>query len=301
MPNPLDLAFAHQRAILRIRAKAEAAVDSVWADVAGVSDVELATFLEQITPIVEGARLASVNMTAGYLRSFLQLTDGISPNVADFVAEDVAAGIRNGADLVEVYTRPIVTARAALSKGADYMDAMQKGRERLATTMATDVQLGMRDTVYEYGRRVPQFKTFRRVLQGGKVCALCVVASTQTYYTGSLMPIHNNCDCGVVPETDYFVPRDVNTQRLKDARAFLGEKYSGKAAYRGTRADGSRMASKITGSGWVDEDGKVHFGLPDNPDQAKAILPDVKVEQHGELGPTLVDDAHKFTGPDEVG
>lgn len=299
MAEPLALAQAHQATILRIRARAQTAVDSIWSDVAGVSDAELAAFLERVTPIVQGARLASVNMTAGYLRNFVQTTDGISPDVADFIAEDIAAGLRNGAALDAVYARPIITARAALSRGTSYVDAMRQGRDRLETTIATDVQLGMRDAVYEYGRRVPQFRAFRRVLAGGTVCALCVVASTQTYYRGDLMPIHNNCDCGVVPETESYVPDDVNRQRLRDAREFAGEKYR---SYRGYDADGKREASPLTQiHGYVDEDGNVVFGAPEKLEDAKAILPDVTVEDHGELGPTLVDESHKFTGPDEVG
>lgn len=299
MADPLVLAHAHQSAILRIRARAQAAVDGIWSDLAGVSDVELAGFLDQITPIVQGARLASVNVTAGYLRRFVQLTDGITPDVADFVAADIAGNIRNGAALDEVYARPIITARAALSRGAGYMDAMRQGRERLDTTVATDVQLGMRDAAYEYGRRVPQIRAWRRVLQGGKVCALCVVASTQVYRTGDLMPIHPNCDCGVVPETESYVPRDVNEQRLRDAREFSGEAYR---AYRPTDANGDRVPHPMTGiHGYVDEDGTVRFGTPSDPESVKAFLPDATVEQHGELGPTLVTADHHFTGPDEVG
>ena len=40
---------------------------------------------------------------------------------------------------------------------------------------------------------------YRRVLTGRENCALCVVASTQRYYRGDLLPIHPGCDCGVQP------------------------------------------------------------------------------------------------------
>jgi hypothetical protein len=285
---------------MRIRELAQSAVDGVWADVAGVTDAELAAFLEQITPIVQGARLASVEMTSGYIRRTLQLTDGISPDVADFIAEDVANGIRNGAALEEVYARPIITARTALSKGANYADAMRQGKNRLDTTVATDVQVGMRDTVYEYGRRVPQIRAWRRVLAPGKVCGLCVAASTQIYRTGALMPIHDNCDCGVIPETENFIPRDVNAKRLRDLQTNAGENYSKKTYRDHTNRRNEHHASGLKSvRGWVDDEGGIHYGNP--PEDAKAVLPPTTVREHGELGPTLVDASHEFTGPDEVG
>lgn len=40
---------------------------------------------------------------------------------------------------------------------------------------------------------------YRRVLTGRENCALCVVASTQRYYRGDLLPIHPGCDCDVQP------------------------------------------------------------------------------------------------------
>lgn len=286
---------------MRIRDLAQNAVDGIWSDVAGVSDAELAAFLDQVAPIVRGARLASVEMTSGYVRQTLQLTDGISPDVADFIAEDVANGIRNGAALEEVYARPIITARTALSKGQSYADAMRQGKDRLDTTVATDVQLGMRDAVYEYGRRVPQIRAWRRVLAPGKVCGLCVAASTQIYRTGDLMPIHNNCDCGVIPETDSYIPRDVNQKRLADLKTYAGTDTYRKKTY-GTDASGkaTHHASGLKSvRGWVDDEGRIQYGNP--PEDAKAVLPPTTVREHGELGPTLVDATHEFTGPDEVG
>lgn len=301
MPNPIVLADAHRMAIQKIRTRAAKAADGIWADFAGLSDAELAAWLEQITPIIQGARLASVEITAGYLRQFLQLTDGISPDVAGFLAEEVAAGIRNGAAISDVYTRPIITARAAISKGASWVDAMRQGRQRMETTVATDVQLGMRDTVYEYGRRVPQFRAWHRVLAPGKVCGLCVAASTQTYYTSGLMPIHDNCDCGVVPETESYIPRDVNQKRLADLKTYAGDDTYRRKTY-GTDS-GGRATHNASGlksvRGWVDDDGRIQYGTP--PEDAKAVLPETTVREHGELGPTLVDASHTFTGPDEVG
>lgn len=288
---------------MRIRQRAQKAADGIWADVAGLSDLELASWLEQITPIVQGARLASATVTTGYLRQIMQLTEGISPDTAGLLVEEVAAGIRNGATIADVYTRPIITARSAIAAGSSWKQAMQAGLERMDTTVATDVQLAMRDTVYEYGRRVPQVHRWRRVLAGGKVCALCVVASTQVYYRGDLMPIHPNCDCGVIPETENFVPDNVNQKRLEDARNFLGRKYSGTMeSYRGYDEKGRREPHVATTvHGYVDEHGNVVFHPPENLQDATVLLPDVKVEEHGELGPTLVDGAHHFTGPDEVG
>ncbi len=47
-------------------------------------------------------------------------------------------------------------------------------------------------------------------------CGLCAVASTRTYHTSALMPLHSNCKCGVAPiTTANDVGKDISEADLK--------------------------------------------------------------------------------------
>jgi hypothetical protein len=47
---------------------------------------------------------------------------------------------------------------------------------------------------------------YRRVTAGA-CCALCAGASTKTYGTATLMPLHNGCSCGVEPVVETGRPQ----------------------------------------------------------------------------------------------
>lgn len=91
--------------------------------------------------------------------------------------------------------------------------------------------------------------------------------------------IVSNCDCTVAPIWGTKDPGSVINRELLDQ------------LQRNTdRSDYWR------GGGMVDE----HGNLVDK--DGRRIAPDdaVKVEEHGELGPVLVDPHHHFAGPDDI-
>ncbi len=63
---------------------------------------------------------------------------------------------------------------------------------------------------------------FRRVVRpelskSGQVCGLCLVASHNTYESGELMPIHQGCNCTVMPIIGEADPGDsLNGLSLQD-------------------------------------------------------------------------------------
>ena len=88
----------------------------------------------------------------------------------------------------------------ALAAGKPLPQAAAEGRLRLTQLIGGDMQLAKVHASRQSMRGYPEEGQFyRRVLTGRENCALCVVASTQRYYRGDLLPIHPGCDCGVQP------------------------------------------------------------------------------------------------------
>lgn len=98
---------------------------------------------------------------------------------------------------------------------------------------------------------------YRRTLTGAESCRMCIVAATQRYRVGSLAPIHSGCDCGVEE-----LPAGEKPGQIIDPGLY--------EAVMGVAPSGSRteMMSDI-----------------------------IRVEQHGETGPTLTLVGQRWTGP----
>lgn len=278
MANLADLVLAEQRAYLQIRAAIGNQAEALWAEFGGLGDVQLASWLEQIVPTVQGAQLAAGNLMAGYLRTFLETASGRPFDPAGLNIENLIAEARNGTTALDVYTRPVIEARTLVSRGVPLGDALKRAGQRVATTAQTDVALTHRDTAHAVLSNEPDVKGFERVLTG-RSCLFCAAASTQRYWIGDLMPLHANCDCTVAPIWGKQDPgRIINRDRYQALRS-LGDQYWNRGGY-------------------IDEEGNV-FTVKDGETTPAPFQ--VAVEEHGELGPVLVDPDHHFTGPDEVG
>jgi hypothetical protein len=109
-------------------------------------------------------------------------------------------GRANGADLQDVYTRPFVWTWSELGDDKPLADAVDMAAYRLQRSVETDLELTGRNTaaaVMEADRRVTGYK---RVLSDKpNHCDLCVIAATNTYKRGDLLPIHPACGCSVEP------------------------------------------------------------------------------------------------------
>lgn len=153
--------------------------------------------IEAITPRVTAGQLRIADLTRAYLA---QCARELGWNVVlPPIDQDEIRGAR-GVDPRVVYRRPAVDVYAALAAGKPLPQAAGEGRLRLTQLIGGDMQLAKVHASRQSMRGYPEEGQFyRRVLTGRENCALCVVASTQRYYRGDLLPIHPGCDCGVQP------------------------------------------------------------------------------------------------------
>nr|DAK36370.1 MAG TPA: CDI toxin-like protein [Caudoviricetes sp.] len=153
--------------------------------------------IEAITPRVTAGQLRIADLTRAYLA---QCARELGWKVAlPPIDQDEIIDAR-GIDPRTVYRRPAVDVYTALAAGKPLPQAAAEGRLRLTQLIGGDMQLAKVHASRQSMRGYPEEGQFyRRVLTGRENCALCVVASTQRYYRGDLMPIHPGCDCGVQP------------------------------------------------------------------------------------------------------
>lgn len=181
----LDAAYADQ--VKAIRARVEAFALARFT--AGQHrDADLARFVTQVVPVILAGRKQVSSLTDAYLSRVLDIRS-LGPIDTDAL---------RGVDAREVYARPFITVRTKLSEGLTYDAAISAGVARLTDITLTDMQLAKTHTartVYQSAGVTRHVRT----LTGSKNCALCYIASTQTYSTGDLLPIHPGCDCGTRP------------------------------------------------------------------------------------------------------
>src|SRR5207248_3811639 len=153
----------------------------------------------QAVPIVQGAQSGTATLTAAYLaRIVAQMTS--SPVAPPKVNPRTVTGdaVRK-ADPAEVYRRPFTQVYTDLSQGKSLDAAVQAGGRRLQNIAATDLQLAKTHASQQVLSGDHRVVGYRRVLSGDKSCGLCIVASTQRYRKGDLLPIHPGCSCSVAP------------------------------------------------------------------------------------------------------
>lgn len=249
----------------------------LWKAQSGFRDANVADFTRFIVPRVQAAQIRTASLTSTYLSQMADAKYGVK--VAPVPVSRAAVLNGRGVDPVEVYTRPAVTVRTALSNGSSYTEAVAAGLVRLKSLVETDLQMAKVRQVSE-STRGSRFQYFARVLTGAEDCALCVIASTQRYTRGDLMPIHPSCDCGVEPLESERDPGQVLDQALLDRTQ---EQIAQRV---GTSDTGARNL----GIGKYDARG--------NPisDYTELIV----TREHGEYGPTLSWRSDKFTGSKDL-
>lgn len=225
-------------------------------------DADAALFIERVLPIVLATQQQMGQLTDAYLSSMIADMMGGAAAPAGVALSDELRGVPPG----EVYRRPFVQVWTALSRGTDYVDALGQGRTRLLSITETDLQLARTQSARTSMERAgPRF--FRRRLNSGKNCALCVIASTQRYRVENLMPIHPGCHCKPEPLPGNRDPGHViDEQLLKDAHDAIARDL-----------------------GESDRGGRT-------PDYRDVII----TREHGEIGPLLAVRRHEFTGPDDI-
>lgn len=253
----------------RLRLATISQARTLWRRFGGPSDANVDAFLAAVVPLIEGAQVATARLVAGSFALIARLETGTAVAAAIPPAALAIETLR-GVPAAEVYTRPVISMRKALSDGFDFGQAMRLAEDRVEQLASTDVVMAERAAADKVVRADSRIVGYRRVLTG-RSCALCATASTQRYRTSKIMPIHARCDCGVAPIIGSADPGQIiNRQLVRDL----------KAAAKQTNSPDYYKNRHIT----VDENGEIHF-------------PETKVHTHGELGPVLTHAEHAFAGP----
>lgn len=268
----LALARADQDRYARLATATSTAAGDLWARLAPIDDLALARWQRAIVPLVRSAQRAAAVQRMGYLTAYYRLA-GEPAAQLDIDITGLLDGLRNGTPLTEVYARPVITVRKALSEGRSAAEALKIGGARTAMTAETDVMLAARQAEHATMQQLPRVVGYRRVPNGG-ACKLCLAAATQRYHVRDLRPCHANCHCGVVEivgtqDPGHIIDHDAY-QRLK-ADGAIDEATARKAA-------------------------KVRYGGARTATERDLYV----VHDHGELGPTLAEPGQHFTGPTAV-
>lgn len=190
----------------------------LWTEFRGWYDYDLtiANSARSATTIEAASRAARMRQRT-YMK-FLYKEMGLPMPTDDAINRDSGLSIyipggveiymREGVTPLEVYQRPAEEFRYFKSTGLGDGDAMMKTLQRVSTIADTDLSLTRRDENRRIFRSTPGDKIigYRRIIhpeqsEDGTSCGLCVVASTRLYTTDELMPIHDECNCDVMPVT----------------------------------------------------------------------------------------------------
>lgn len=172
----------------------------------------------------------------------------------DLPPVDVSITQRAGVDKPAEYERPFRTAQK---------DGALRAAHRLNRMVVTDIQMAsirQAQKVLEAGGR----QTYHRVPTSDNPCALCEIASTQTYFTGDLLPIHDGCLCDIEPGPP--VDKTIDTAALEDSG----------------------------------DQKKLIASLVENEADTAEYQDLIAVREHGEIGDTLTWKHQSFTGPRDL-
>lgn len=191
------LTEAYDSQVHAIRQQITAFGQAYWDSLPHYRASAVEDMIQAVTPRVTAGQLRIADLTRAYLA---QCASELGWKVVlPPIDQDEIRGAR-GVDPRVVYRRPAVDVYTALAAGKPLPEAAAEGRLRLTQLIGGDMQLAKVHASRQSMQGYPEEgKFYRRVLTGRENCALCVVASTQRYYRGDLLPIHPGCDCGVQP------------------------------------------------------------------------------------------------------
>jgi hypothetical protein len=258
MPTRLDLAYRQQVAQIRARLERFARTQFTAGE---FRDDDMALFVAAVVPVILAGRRQMSALTDAYLSQKVSAATGRRVRPAGPINTDAL----RGKPATEVYQRPFVTVRAKLTEGLALDAAVNAGLARTSDLVLSDLQLA-KTTTTRNTYKSAGVKRYIRVLVGSENCGLCYVASTQTYSTDDLMPIHPGCNCDTDPAPDDFD----GSEQLAQTHEAIEQRF-----------------------GVSDASARDIGGGDDFKDYTKALL----VREHGELGPVLTVKSHSFTGP----
>lgn len=192
MPTALDVAFIAKRE--RLANITQQSVVRLWT--LNHNDRERA--LDVVVPTVEAGQRASVNLVNAYMVASSRAA-GHDATAHALDPNDYTTTTLRGVDARDVYSRPWGALGGQLALGSEYTAALQSAQFMAGKLARTDLQMAHRQAAHDWIAGDERVVGWRRVLGGSKHCALCQQASTRTYRTSDLMPIHEGCHCTVAP------------------------------------------------------------------------------------------------------
>lgn len=320
-PQPeVAIAAAYTARYNRLRVTAGEKAGRAWDRLANLDDSAAQRFAETAAGLSLGAQTQMAATVDGYVALMLGTTTGAGSPVGLDTREVSGAAVRAGAEPEDVYMRPVITARAAVSEGRSWAEGMALGRVRAVVTAEFDVALTQRASALQAIGPNDRIVGYRRTLTGAS-CTLCQVASTQRYHKGNLMPIHGHCDCGWAPiigdsDPGHVINRDLlnDLKKRGEVDKITRQRALPKAQQSLDNAKGrvDRLRKEIRAETdqeretrlekrldrWRQEVTKREQRVADLRTERQA--PRVATREHGELGPILTDASHSFTGAGDL-
>lgn len=189
------LAARYQRIIIELGARNSNTVGHLWDRLGGIDDTALEQFATKAAEIVGITQQQAAGIAAAYIDTVVGFA-GARPTQTIDTARAVATS-RNGVTLLDVYRRPVITARAQIADGKQLADALRIARTRATSSADTDVKLAARSAARD--AMTSAGVTHYRRVPDGQACVFCLTASTKRYKSDHLMPMHPRCGCSVMP------------------------------------------------------------------------------------------------------
>lgn len=193
-PSVLRIIEAHRASTEALRARVLNALERLWAVQPGWHDVDVVRWLGSVVPLMEGAQVQTAAVTDAYLARIEAEILAVPARPVGVPTEVVSTQGLRGVPATEVWQRPAVTVRTALSEGLDLRTAADRGFNRVRELAETNLQLAETHATRHVHQAKRNVAGYRRVPRG-RSCPLCLLASTQRYHKAELMPIHPGCHC----------------------------------------------------------------------------------------------------------
>jgi hypothetical protein len=151
-------------------------------------------YADTMARLSAGAQRAMAESLAGYLQVATGDTDDewdADELVGEAVREE-EGGLARG------WSIPAFSMWKALGQGMSYAEAHAQAREDVRVQAETDLALAQRESMRELAGALDPVIGYRRIV-GGSECEFCTLISDRLYHDDDLMPVHPNCNCGVLP------------------------------------------------------------------------------------------------------
>lgn len=224
---------------------AEQRIEKLWREVDAYDQRQVQRFTEQAAEIMISSQQQVVSLTTATQLRYLEevgveLKDFL-PEVPDDVrmysdrgyefAKPAVASVRGVSSkrlpTNEVFYRPAKTYRAKVAAGNDVAKALEQSVDRAKLLVGTNLALAEREATFQIldEANLAEKIGWRRVIHPeastGGVCGLCIAASDRIYGVKDLKPLHDRCNCEVLPVTTEHDPgkelNEADLSRLYDA------------------------------------------------------------------------------------